>query len=116
MPSKHKKTEKSNTEEAGGTDNVPQEPPANADQTSAEATVPTNTDIMEAIAKLSGSFNKKFDDLSSTLIEYPSLTLLPEWQRLKRQQKFTKPASSHWRNGVHTWCPNVENLRKKPAT
>ncbi len=103
MPSKHKKTEKSNTEEAGGTDNVPQEPPA-------------NTDIMEAIAKLSGSFNKKFDDLLSTLIEYPSLTLLPEWQRLKRQQKFTKPASSHWRNGVHTWSPNVENLRKKPAT
>ncbi len=47
MPSKHKKTEKSNTEEAGGTDNVPEEPPASAKQTSAEATVPTNTDIME---------------------------------------------------------------------
>ncbi len=31
--------------------------------------MPTNTDIMEAIAKLSGSFNRKFDDLSSTLTE-----------------------------------------------
>ncbi len=43
--------------------------PASANKTSAEATVPTNTDIMEAIAQLSGSFNRKFDDLSSTLIE-----------------------------------------------
>ncbi len=69
MPSKHKKTEKSNTEEVGGTDNIHEEPLASANQTSAEATVPTNTDIMEAIAKLSGSFDRKFDDLSSTLTE-----------------------------------------------
>ncbi len=58
MPSKHKKTEKSNIEEAGGTDNVPEEPPASANQTSAEATVPTNTDIMEAIAQLSGTLTE----------------------------------------------------------
>lgn len=63
MPTKHKKTEKSNTEEAGGTDNVHEVPPANANQPNIEAMVPANTDIMEAIAKLNGFFDRKFDVL-----------------------------------------------------
>lgn len=79
MPTKHKKIEKLNTEEARGTDNVHEEPPANANQTNAEATVPTNTDIMEAIAKLSGSFDRKFDVILSTSVELNlSQTFLPE--------------------------------------
>lgn len=69
MPTKHKKIEKSNNEEERDTGNVHEEPPANANQTNADVTVPTNTDIMEAIAKLSGSFDRKFDVISSTLAE-----------------------------------------------
>jgi len=72
MPTKQKKTEKSNTEEPGGTDKVRESSPAKANlqaNVSVEATVPTNTDIMEAIAKLSSTFDMKFDVLSSTLSE-----------------------------------------------
>ncbi|CAM4735370.1 unnamed protein product [Leuciscus chuanchicus] len=69
MPTKHKKSEKSNTEEPGGTDKVHESSPANANQANVEAIVPTNTDIMEAIAKWSSTFDRKFDVISSTLSE-----------------------------------------------
>lgn len=69
MPTKHKKSEKSNVEEPGGTDKVQESSSANANQANVESTVPTNTDIMEAIAKMSSTFDRKFDVLSSTLSE-----------------------------------------------
>ncbi|ROJ36683.1 LINE-1 retrotransposable element ORF1 protein [Anabarilius grahami] len=69
MP-KHKKAEKLDTEEAESTENNTEQQSANAKNlTSSETTTPTNTDIMEAITKLNGSFDTKLEVLSSTLSE-----------------------------------------------
>lgn len=104
MPSKHKKPEKSNTEKEGGTDNVHDEPMGNANQTSAEATVPTNTDIMEAIAKLGGSFDRKFDVLSSTLTEM-NISIINISSRVTATEETAK---------IHETC--IESLEKQVCT
>lgn len=68
MP-KHKKAEKSNTDDAEYTENITEHQSANANLASGETTTPSNTDIMDAITKLNGSFDTKFEVLTSTLSE-----------------------------------------------
>ncbi len=114
MPSKHKKTEKSDTKEAGGTDNVQEEPPASANQTSAEATVPTNTNIIEAIANLSGSF----DDVSSTLTEL-NVSIANITSRVAATEEAAEVHETRIES-LEKRCAHLEakceKLREKPAT
>ncbi|KAA0713087.1 hypothetical protein E1301_Tti020149 [Triplophysa tibetana] len=88
MLTRHKKPEKADMEDESVMKNS-EEQSANANLISVKAVAPTNLDIMEAITNLSGSFDKKLEAISTTLLEV-NVSLASMSNRVAQTEEATK--------------------------